>query len=257
MTTIGLCLEYDGSEYVGWQRQLNGPSIQETVEAALAQLLGHPVRLTSSGRTDAGVHARGMVACFESSRDLPLAAYREGVNRLLPPDIAVREAWVARPAFHPRFDARGKWYRYRIFPSPVRSPLLRRTCWHLRATLDIGEMQRSAVEFVGKHDFAAFRSSGCDAVTTEREIFSADVFEEEGLVIFDVRGSGFLRNMVRVMAGTLVEVGRGRRPVEDIRRLLAGGSREQAGLTAPPQGLCLMEVWYAGEGGLPSLPGPL
>lgn len=248
MTAIALRLEYDGSDYVGWQRQQNGSSVQATVEAALERLLGQPVRLVSSGRTDAGVHALGMVACFQSPRELPLAAYREGVNRLLPPDIAVREAWVAPSGFHPRFDARGKWYRYQIHDAPVRSPLLRRTCWHLRQPLDVAAMAAAAGDFVGRHDFAAFRSSGCDAATTEREIFAAEVFREGERVIFDVRGGGFLRNMVRVMAGTLAEIGQGRRPSGDIRHLLAGGCREAAGVTAPPQGLCLMEVWYQGAG---------
>lgn len=257
MKTIGLVLEYDGSAYVGWQRQNNGPSVQAAVEEALTRLLGQPVRLTSSGRTDAGVHARGMIACFESPRDLPMTAYREGVNRLLPPDVAVREAWEAPPGFHPRFAARGKWYRYQIHVAAVRSPLLRRTCWHLREALDTATMATAAADFVGHHDFAAFRSSGCDAATTDREIFAAEVFQEDGLVIFDVRGSGFLRNMVRVMTGTLVEIGRGRRPPGDVRRLLSGGCRDQAGLTAPPQGLCLMEVWYAEGGGLHPLPGQI
>lgn len=257
MKTIALCLEYDGGDYVGWQRQLNGPSVQGTVEAVLEQLLGQPVRLTSSGRTDAGVHARGMVASFVSPRDLPLSAYREGVNRLLPPDIAVREAWEAAADFHPRYDACGKWYRYQLYSAPVRSPLRRRSSWHLRETLDAAKMALAATDFVGLHDFAAFRSSGCDAATTTREIFAAEVFQEDDLVIFDVRGSGFLRNMVRVMTGTLVEIGRGRRPIVDIRRLLAGGCRNQAGLTAPPQGLCLMEVWYDEGAGLCRKPGPV
>ncbi len=244
MTTIGLCLEYDGSAYVGWQRQRNGVSVQETVETALERLLGEPVRLVSSGRTDAGVHARGMIACFESPRELPLTAYREGVNRLLPGDIAIREAWEAAPGFHPRFDARGKWYRYQIYNGTIRSPLVRRSSWHLRESLDLSRMAAAAAAFVGRHDFAAFRSSGCDAVTTEREIFAARVEGREELILFDVCGSGFLRNMVRVMTGTLVEIGRGRRPAGDIERLLAAGCRPEAGLTAPPQGLCLMEVWY-------------
>lgn len=248
---IGLCLEFDGSGYVGWQCQINGRSVQQEVEEALERLLGAPVRLLSSGRTDAGVHARGMVAAFVSPRELPLAAYREGLNRLLPPAVAVREAWVATDDFHPRFDARGKWYRYLICNRPVRSPLLASRSWHLREPLDIAAMAAGAAAFVGRHDFSAFRSSGCDAATTEREVFSAGVRHQGELVTFDVRGSGFLRNMVRVMTGTLVEIGRGRRPASDVASLLANGDRVAAGVTAPPQGLCLMAVWY---GETPPLP---
>jgi tRNA pseudouridine38-40 synthase len=241
---IGLILEYDGTDYVGWQRQPNGLSVQQVVEEALAGVLGQPVRLLSSGRTDAGVHARGLVVQFETDRDLPLTAYREGVNRHLPASIAVREAWLPPPGFHARFDAAGKWYRYSIYRNPVRSPLCQRTAWHLRGVLDLETMAGAARDFVGRHDFAAFRSSGCDAVTTEREIFSVEWAVQGELLHFDVRGGGFLRNMVRVMVGTLVEIGLGRRPQVDISRLLAGGRRVQAGRTAPPQGLCLMAVWY-------------
>jgi tRNA pseudouridine38-40 synthase len=205
---------------------------------------GEPLRVIGAGRTDAGVHARGMVAHVSVSRLLPLSAYREGVNRLLPPDVAVRTAEVAHDGFHARFDARGKWYRYTLQLSPVRSPLLGRTAWHLRARLDLAAMERAARDFVGRHDFAAFRGAGCDARTTEREIFSADLTIENDLVRIDVRGGGFLRHMVRTMVGTLVEVGLGRRPADDVARLLACGCRTSAGRTAPAQGLCLMEVWY-------------
>lgn len=247
MPLIRLTLEYDGTGYAGWQRQPNGVSVQELVEGALAQVLGEEVRLTSSGRTDAGVHARGMVAHFRTDRALPLGAYREGVNRFLPPQIAVREAAEAPPGFHARFSARGKWYRYLLHPSPVRSPLHSRFSWQIRGALDRAAMAGGAAAFVGRHDFAAFRGTGCEARTTVREIFSVDLVPEGELLAIDVRGEGFLRNMVRVMAGTLVEIGLGRRPPENVAALLREGSRPAAGRTAPPQGLCLMEVWYGTE----------
>jgi tRNA pseudouridine38-40 synthase len=247
MNQIALRLEYDGTGYVGWQVQPNGPSVQAVVERALENLLGEPVRLRSSGRTDAGVHARDLVACFTPPRELPLSAYREGLNRLLPGDIAVREAQQMPEEFHPRFDAAGKWYRYQVFNAPVRSPLLRHRAWHIRGTLDVAAMALAAANFAGRHDFAAFRSSGCDAATTVREIFSVGVDREGELINFDVRGAGFLRNMVRVMVGTLVEIGLGRRGPGDVGRLLASRCREQAGRTAPAHGLCLMEVWYGAE----------
>ncbi|HKK01471.1 MAG TPA: tRNA pseudouridine(38-40) synthase TruA [Desulfuromonadales bacterium] len=244
MMYVRLIVEFDGTGYAGWQRQPNGLSIQQVIEEALAKLLQSPVRTHSSGRTDAGVHARGMVIGFSTHKSLPLSAFREGLNRLLPPDIAVREANEVDASFHPRFDAVGKWYRYAIYRGATRSPLHRNFSWHLRSQLEVVSMQTAAASFVGNHDFAAFRSSGCEAKTTQREIFSFSVTEDGDLLYLDVRGNGFLKNMVRVMVGTLVEVGLKRRPVDDISRLLQEGDRSRAGRTAPPHGLCLMEVWY-------------
>jgi tRNA pseudouridine38-40 synthase len=244
MNTIRLTIAFDGTAYVGWQRQTNGLSVQQLIENALAQVLGETVVLHSSGRTDAGVHALGMVAHFRTERNLPLAAYREGVNRLLPRDVAVQEVFEATGDFHARFSARGKWYRYALYQGEVCSPLLDRTAWHLRETLDWSAVEAAARFFVGKHDFAAFRSSGCEAKGTVKEIYAIDLLREGELMYINVRGSGFLRNMVRVMVGTLVEIGMRKRPVADIGRLLAEGDRCQAGRTAPPRGLCLMEVWY-------------
>lgn len=245
VSVVRLVIEYDGTQYVGWQRQPNGVSVQQVIEEALARVCGHAHVLISSGRTDAGVHARGMVAHFVTSRLLPLGAYREGVNRLLPADIAIREVAVAEENFHARYNATGKWYRYSICRSPVRSPLAGRYSWHVRGDLDLTRMRQAAQLFVGHHDFAAFRASGCSARTTVRGVFSVEIAEADVLIMHvDVRGSGFLRNMVRIMVGTLVEIGRGRREPREIGDMLAGCCRAQAGVTAPPQGLCLMEVFY-------------
>lgn len=241
---IALTLEFDGTGYVGWQTQANGLSLQQLLEEALARVIGAPVRVHGSGRTDAGVHARGLVAHFDVPRELPLTAFREGVNRFLPAQVVVRSAVRVADDFHARFSARGKWYRYAVQPGPVRLPLLARTSWHCHYPLDVSAMQAAARDFVGRHDFARFRTSGCDARSTERELFACTVEEAGELLLIDVRGSGFLRNMVRIIAGTLVEVGRGRRPAADIPRLLAGDSHLPSGLTAPAHGLCLMEVWY-------------
>jgi tRNA pseudouridine38-40 synthase len=244
MKTIRLTIEYDGTAYVGWQIQANGLAVQQVVEEALTRLLGEPTRLISSGRTDAGVHALGMAAHFVAPRDLPLSAYREGLNRLLPADVAVREAAEVAADFHARFDAKGKWYRYSILHAPVRSPLAARTSWHLRGPLDEEAMREGAAALDGTHDFAAFRASGCDAATTVREIHAVELARQGNLLHIDVKGSGFLRNMVRIMVGTLVEIGQGKMSIAQLRELLRGGGREGAGKTAPPQGLCLMEVWY-------------
>ncbi|MFA5514897.1 MAG: tRNA pseudouridine(38-40) synthase TruA [Desulfuromonadales bacterium] len=245
MRKIRLTVEFDGTAYSGWQLQANGLSVQEVAETALARLTGETIRLVSSGRTDAGVHARGMTVHFRTARDLPLHVFREGMNHLLPADVAVREAAEAPATFHARHSAWGKWYRYTICNAPARSPLAARTSWHLRAPLDRQAMEKAAPAFVGRHDFSAFRASGCNARGAIREIFSFAINPEGELLHIDVKGGGFLRHMVRIMVGTLVEVGQGKRLWTDIPQLLSAGKRVDAGVTAPPQGLCLMEVWYA------------
>jgi len=244
MRTIKLTIEYDGTNYAGWQVQPNGLAIQQVMEEALARILGAPTRLHSSGRTDAGVHARGMVAAFGTDCEIPVRAFCEGLNALLPPDIAVREAVEVPSGFHPRFDAVGKHYRYTIHNGKRRSPLSRLYAWHLRRALDVAAMREAAAYFVGEHDFAAFRTAGCAARTTVRRIDAVDVTAEGELVRIDVKGSGFLRNMVRIMVGTLVGIGEGKHPPEVVAAVLAGAGSVSAGATAPPHGLCLMEVYY-------------
>jgi tRNA pseudouridine38-40 synthase len=166
------------------------------------------------------------------------------VNRFLPVTIAVRAAEAVGDDFHARFSAREKLYRYTLLCDQVRSPLQRRTSWQIRQKLDMPAMQAAARQFVGQHDFAAFRTSGCGAETTRREIFAVELLADKNLLHIDVRGGGFLKNMVRMMVGTLVEIGRGKRPVDDVSRLLAGDSEAGPALTAPAQGLCLLEVRY-------------
>lgn len=244
MARIKLTIEYDGTDYVGWQVQPNGVSIQQRIELAVEQLLGRFVRVHSSGRTDAGVHALGMVCHLDTERELPLSAWREGLNRFLPKAIAVRSAEVVSDDFHARFSAKGKRYRYTLLCDEIRSPLQRHTSWQIKQRLDLPAMKTAAQQFVGEHDFAAFRTTGCAAETTWRKIFSVDLLESGNLLYIDVCGSGFLKNMVRMMVGTLVEIGRGKRPVADVALLLSGVSANGPALTAPAQGLCLMEVWY-------------
>lgn len=244
MRTIKLLLEYDGTNYAGWQVQPNGLAIQQVIEDALAAMLKERVRLHSSGRTDAGVHARGMVAAFATDKELPVRAFVDGLNALLPPDIAVKEAEEASPGFNPRFDASGKHYRYAIYRGARRSPLARLHAWHNRSLLDLDAMREAARHMVGEHDFASFRTAGCAAKTTTRHIDSLELTEDGEFLLVDVRGSGFLRNMVRIMVGTLVEVGRGKLTPQGVALLLARPGELAAGPTAPPHGLCLMEVYY-------------
>lgn len=244
MRTIKLTISYDGTNYAGWQYQPNGLAIQQVMEEALAKILGAPVRLYSSGRTDAGVHAEGMVAAFRTDREIPLSAFSDGLNSLLPPDIAVRTAEEAPPEFDPRRDAKGKHYRYNILNTLRRSPLCRLYAWHLRGDLDLEAMREAARQMTGEKDFAAFRTSGCAARTTVRNVFSVDVIREGEFIRIDVKGSGFLRNMVRIMVGTLVEVGRGKIRSAAIPAFFNGKNGATAGMTAPAHGLCLVEVYY-------------
>ena len=244
MNTIRLLIEYDGANYIGWQWQPDGDSLQKVIESAITQVVGAPVRLHSSGRTDAGVHARGMVAHFKVEKVLPLGAYREGVNHFLPNDIAILKAELAPDEFHARFSAVGKWYRYTIWQGEVRSPLLSGRNWHIRNALDVDVMSDALKTLIGRHDFSAFRSSRCDAVTTEREIVGVEITSKQGVIHIDIAGNGFLRNMIRIIVGTVVEIGLGKRSVKTMTELLENGQREVSGVTAPSAGLCLMQVWY-------------
>jgi tRNA pseudouridine38-40 synthase len=244
MRNIKLTIEYDGTNYVGWQYQPNGVSVQQVMEEALATILKESVRINSSGRTDSGVHARGMVASFRTDKLIPLKAFSDGLNSILPTDIAVREAAEMSPDFHPRIDALGKHYRYTILNSARRSPLKRFMSWQVRGELDMEAMRKAASHFVGEKDFAAFRAAKCSAKTTVRRIDSIEIYSKNDFIIFDVRGNGFLRNMVRIIVGTLVEVGRGGMAPDEMPALFEGCGREKSGVTAPPQGLCLMEVFY-------------
>jgi tRNA pseudouridine38-40 synthase len=245
--TVLVTISYDGTDYSGWQVQPNGLAVQQVVEDALEQLLKERVQVRSSGRTDAGVHALAMAASFTTSRNLPLRAFVEGANRFLPADVAVRNARFVADGFKPITMAHAKQYRYTIINSPVRSPLDRLYSWQVREPLDLGAMEEAALRFVGSHDFAAFRASNCVAKTTVRRIDSVKITRQGVRITIDVIGGGFLKNMVRVMVGTLVDIGKGRFFPSDIDRLLEDGDRKKAGSTAPACGLCLIQVIYPEE----------
>jgi len=250
MPRLKLTLEYDGTAYVGWQRQLNGLSVQEVVERALAGLLGTAVSTEAAGRTDAGVHALGQVVAFDAPRSLPLTAYLRGLSALLPGDISVVGAAEVAEDFDPRRDSLGKRYRYLISNRPVRSPLRRCTHWELFAPLDVAAMDEAARALLGTHDFSAFRAANCEAPTTLRTLRELTVVSSLDVIQFDVEGTAFLKHMVRNLVGTLVEVGRGRRPVPWVAGVLASRDRTQAGPTAPPHGLVLVDVRYPEPEGL-------
>jgi tRNA pseudouridine38-40 synthase len=255
MPRLKLILEYDGTRYVGWQVQRNGRSVQAELQEALGKLLGGPVEVTAAGRTDSGVHATGQVVCFDTERQLPLKAYWRGLNGLLPEDIAVVRAEEVPAEFDPRRWSRGKRYRYRVSNRSTRSPLRRHTHWELYAPLDVEAMTRAATHLLGRHDFSAFRASDCQAAHAVREVRRLEVEGRVGdAVSFVVEGTAFLKHMVRNLVGTLVEVGKGRRPEAWVAEVLASGDRTLAGPTAPAQGLVLEEVFY-GEGPPPRLAG--
>lgn len=248
MPRVKLVLEYDGTNYVGWQIQPNGPSVQGRLQLALQELLGTPTPVFSAGRTDSGVHARGQVAVFDSTRQLPLKAYWMGLNSLLPDDIAVVKAELVGDDFDPRRWARGKRYRYLISNRRSRSPHRRLTHWEIFLPLALPAMQDAAKHLVGKFDFSAFRAADCQAAHALREVKKVEVTGVAGdEVSVVVEGTAFLKHMVRNIVGTLAEVGRARRPPEWVKEVLDSHDRTRAGATAPPHGLSLEEVFY-GDG---------
>jgi tRNA pseudouridine38-40 synthase len=244
MPTYKLIVAYDGTDFVGWQRQASGESVQGLLEDALRALDGRRVKVTGAGRTDAGVHALGQVASCTLARDVAVDVLVRALNFRLPPAVRVLSAAEARPGFHARFRARAKRYRYRIWNGAVLSPFERRYAWHLVAPLDVAAMDEAARLLEGRHDFAAFQGTGREMASTERTILSSTVRRQGALVLYDVAGDGFLRHMVRAIAGTLVEIGRGRWPAAAMREILAAADRSRAGRTAPPEGLFLVSVEY-------------
>jgi tRNA pseudouridine38-40 synthase len=245
MRNIRLLLEYDGTRYHGWQRQKDAVTIQATVEAALARLTGEKAVLIGSGRTDAGVHARGQVANFLTLGALPLTAFHAGLNSLLPLDIAVLEAREVPAEFHARKWARAKTYEYRILNRPSRSPLNHHWAWWIAAPLEVAAMAEAAQALPGEHDFSAFRASGSSIKNPVRQVLAARwQTQPAGWLSFTITANGFLRGMVRALVGTMVETGRGKAPVTHLEELLHSGTRHLAGPTAPPQGLFLVKVIY-------------
>lgn len=253
MPRFKLTVAYDGTGLVGWQRQASGPSVQSLLEDALTILDDAPVSVTGAGRTDAGVHALGQVASATLARQIDAATLVRAINAHLPDEVRVLDARETAPTFHPQFQATSKTYRYRLWTAAVVDPFEYRYVWHVPPpALDLSAMHAAAAMLEGRHDFAAFQTTGGAPGPTERHVFSARLTErpaddpQPGLLVFDIRGDGFLRHMVRAIVGTLVEVGRGRRDAAWMRELLASRSRAQAGPTAPPAGLFLVRVDYDG-----------
>jgi tRNA pseudouridine38-40 synthase len=240
-----LTIAYDGTGFVGWQRQPKGTSIQGLLEDALRELDGRDVAVAGAGRTDGGVHALAQVASITLARSITGRSLIRALNTRLPAAVRVIAAEAVASSFHARFDARSKTYRYRLWNAEALSPFERSYVWHIPEPLPaVAAMSAAAQRVVGRHDFAAFRGTGSASPTSEREVFSSVVRSDGPLITYEVSGDGFLRHMVRNIVGTLVEIGRGRRPPEWIDDVLASRSRAAAGRTAPPGGLFLVHVQY-------------
>jgi tRNA pseudouridine38-40 synthase len=267
MPSFKITVAYDGTDYVGWQRQANGASVQGLIEDALTRIDGRAVTVAGAGRTDSGVHALAQVAGFALERSMPADVLVRALNAHLPATIRVTAADEVPPSFHARFAAHSKTYCYRILNSEVASPFDRRYAWHVPGALELGAMSAAAKVLEGRHDFAAFQATGSDVASTVRDVFSSRIadcglridfglpnpqsiantaihFPQSALLVYTITGTGFLRHMVRAIVGTLVEIGRGRRSVESMAHLLLLHDRAHAGPTAPASGLFLVGVDY-------------
>jgi tRNA pseudouridine38-40 synthase len=244
MRNIKLSIKYEGTHYAGWQFQKNARTVQETIEAALKKVAGERIRLTGSGRTDSGVHARGQVANFKTRSTLPLKSIMMGLNWNLPKDIVIYKIEEADPRFNAQHSAKSKTYRYTIANSTFVDPFIRRCAARCFYKLKIGPMRRGSKYLLGRRDFTSFQTKDGaerDAVRTIKKI----VIEKDGdLIYIDIEADGFLYNMVRNIVGTLIEVGRGKIGEDNVKDILAKRDRRYSGPTAPAHGLCLLKVIY-------------
>ncbi|NLZ38984.1 MAG: tRNA pseudouridine(38-40) synthase TruA [Firmicutes bacterium] len=243
MKNIKLILSYDGTNYCGFQRQKNGITIQEKLEQAIQTVFGKAIRLTAAGRTDAGVHALGQVVNFRVATSIPIDRIPYALNANLPKDIIVRSAEIVPADFHARYSAKSKVYRYTIDNAEYPRVFTRHYSFHIGYPLNLALMQEAAEALLGKHDFKSFMASGSSVQTTERHLMRLDVEERQQYIEITAEANGFLYNMVRIIVGTLIEVGRGKRP-PDLTPVLKARNRAAAGWTAPPHGLVMLEVKY-------------
>jgi len=252
---IAIGIEYDGTAYNGWQRQRTGLGVQERVEQALAEVANDVVEVTCAGRTDAGVHASGQVAHFDTAAERSDRGWLLGANTNLPDDICATWVLPVDAAFHARFSATARRYRYRILNRLVRSALHRRRAWWVHRPLDERRMHEAARALLGEHDFSAFRAAGCQARSAVRELTAIGVTRHEQWIQVDVAANAFLMHMVRNITGTLAAIGQGEQPVAWIRDVLASRDRTAGGVTAPPHGLTLVAVDYPQAFGIPATAG--
>ena len=245
MRNIKLLIEYDGTNYQGWQIQPKGPTIQGILEEKLGLLTRESVQLVGSGRTDSGVHALGQVAHFKTESQMDIRSMQRALNSLLPPDIVIQKAEEVDEGFHARKHSKSKIYEYRILNRNLRSAFHRGYVWYMPQKLNLAEMKKATQGLVGEHDFLAFRTVGSSTRTTIRRVTRAEWKRgRDGLIRFEIEANGFLKQMVRSIVGTLVEVGKGKINPEEFQKILTSKDRKKAGPTAPAQGLFLKEVKY-------------
>jgi len=244
MRNVKLIVEYDSTRFYGWQKQPNLITVQGELEKAIFKLIKEKVKLIGSGRTDKGVHARGQVVNFHTNATIHPSRYSFALNTKLPDDIFIRKSEEADVKFHSRYSATGKEYKYVIYNNELRSPILRNYSYHVEYGLDLQKMRRASEKFLGTHDFSAFMSTGSSIRDTVRTIHDINIIEKDKLIEISFLGNGFLYNMVRIMVGTLVEIGSNRRDIEDIPLIIKSKNRKKAGHTAPAQGLYLERVFY-------------
>mgnify|MGYP005839304481 FL=1 len=244
MRNVKVVVEYDGTDYFGFQYQPGVPTIQAELERVIERIFKEKATVYGSGRTDAGVHAAGQVISFRTSGTIPIDRVCVAMNSLLPQSIAALEASEADESFHARYSAKSRLYRYDILNRDEKSALRGRYCWHVRRLLDVERMRDSAEMLLGTHDFSSFAAADRDAGSPIRELQEIGVRRVGEHVLIEMRANAFLRGMVRIIVGTLVEVGLGFRPGPDVKDILQAADRTAAGRTAPPRGLCLVEVEY-------------
>ncbi len=241
---IKLTVEYDGTNYHGWQIQPNCESIQAVLERAVSTFFGAPIRVTGSGRTDAGAHALGQVVNFFAAKEFSPFRIRRALNALTPPDITIKQAELVPDSFDARRDARSRVYEYHILNRPTPSPFFLQRAWHLHEPLNLAAMRAAISCLLGEHDFSSFRAAGCDAAHPVRKVYRTTLEQRGELLVYTIEATAFLRHMVRNIVGTLVEVGLGDRAPESLQELLALRDRMRAGETAPACGLYLINVNY-------------
>ena len=244
MRNLKLTIEYDGKDFNGWQKQPTKMNIQGTIEQAIKQITGEDVELNASGRTDAGVHALGQVANFKTNSKIPIEKFAIAINSKLKRSIVIKKAEEVDERFHSRLSCKRKTYRYIINNSPEGSAIYRNLETHIPQKLDVEKMKKAVKYFEGEHDFKAFKASGTSSKSSVRTIYETNVYQENEKIFIELTGNGFLYNMVRIIAGTLVDVGLGKIEPEEVPKIIQEGKRENAGKTLPPNGLYLVKVMY-------------
>lgn len=247
MKRIRLTVAYDGTFFCGWQVQNNGRTVEGVLNEVLSEFLGEEIRVIGASRTDSGVHSLGNIAVFDTESQIPGDRYLYILNQRLPEDVSVRDSGEVAPDFHPRHRHSRKTYEYRILNSRSPNPVRRNYTWLVQKPLDTAAMACAAALVPGKRDFASFCAAGSQAQTTVREVYSCKVSVEGEEVVIRVTGEGFLYNMVRILAGTLVEIGKGFYPLEEMAEIIMARDRRRAGATAPPQGLTLVGIEFCRE----------